>query len=126
MRSTLTASSRRIYSVYQRPNTNNPLGRKRASSAKVGLIVERIGAIQVVARQSRRFIRFASLDRFQNLAMLGKRELFESRLANQVEMKPGEPSEQSLAQVGEDRIARNDGDAVREPAIGFEEGVRVE
>jgi hypothetical protein len=73
----------------------------------------------MVAGQSRRLVWFAALDRIQNLAVFGNGQLFGARLADKIEMKPREPREERLAQLGEHRIAGDDGDAMMKPAVNF-------
>ena len=63
------------------------------SGTKIGLIVELVSTVQMVRSETGGLVGFATLDRFENLAVLRQGQLLETGLANKIKVELGKPGE---------------------------------
>lgn len=83
----------RVYLAYQLNQTTIPSQCGECSGTKIRLVVELVGAVQMIRRQAGGLVRFAALDRLENLSVLRQGQQLETGLANKVEVELGKPFE---------------------------------
>ncbi len=75
----------------------------------MALMIKAVGPVQMIAHGVSRRGRITIFDRTQDRAMLGKRQVFQPRPADQIDMEIGQPSEKRIAQRHEYRVAGDPG-----------------